>query len=535
MEIKLKDKSTTKTLIKCSIEGAKIILNQIENCICKIYQDKCSGYGFFMKIPYKSNHNLPVLITNSFILNQNRIKNNNILELTLNDDKIYKRIELNKNRKIIKILKYDIILIEIFPLEDNINNYLELDENIDDQNIINTNKSIYAFQYNGNNIQIIYSLFKDISFDDISNNNYKKENLYFYPILSLDNFKIIGINEGNLNNDFNLLCNIKYIINEFINQFKEIKNELNELNINYLLEGKDEKIKIFDELFVNNNKKNCKIIISENEFELVDYIDLTKIKTNNNLLKIKLKEIKTITNMSYMFYNCKSLLSFSNFDKWNTSNVLNINSLFYNCTNLKPIPDISNWDISNVTDIGYIFYHCSSLVSLPDISKWNTGNIKYMQSSFDGCSSLLSLPDISKWNTSSAIDISSLFRMCSSLLALPDISKWNTNNVVNMSEMFNGCKLLSFLPDISNWNTNKVINMLGIFANCSSLVSLPDISKWNTGKIWNMNGAFYRCYSLSYLPNISNWDIKKVIKKAGMFGSSINIVKIPNKFSENNY
>ena len=58
----------------------------------------------------------------------------------------------------------------------------------------------------------------------------------------------------------------------------------------------------------------------------------------------------------------------------------------------------------NVTDMSYMFYGCSSLISLPDISKWNTNNVTDMNYMFYECSSLITLPDISKWNTNKVID-----------------------------------------------------------------------------------------------------------------------------------
>ena len=44
--------------------------------------------------------------------------------------------------------------------------------------------------------------------------------------------------------------------------------------------------------------------------------------------------------------------------------------------------------------MSYMFYNCESLLFLPDISKWNTNNVKDMSSMFSYCKSLLSLPDI---------------------------------------------------------------------------------------------------------------------------------------------
>ena len=508
------------SLSPISIDGAKIILNQMERCICKINGDNNNKTtGFFIRIPYKFIF-LYGLITNR---SQGKIIKNDFIELTLDDDKIHKKIGL-KNRKIFNIIKFDIIFIEIYPLEDKISNYLELDDNIN----IEKNKSIYTIYYPKNkNLMVSYGLLLDITNNFILHNCNVEENTLGAPILSLDDFKIIGINNGNSR------FNIKFFINEFFQQYieniKQTKNELNELNIRYLINNEEKVIRLFDELFVNNNNKNCKLVLYGKEIELTSNLDITKMKIDKNILEIKLKETKKITNMSYMFYNCKLLLSLEDFDKWDTSIVTDISYMFQNCLNLESLPDISNWNTSNITNMSCLFYNCSKLKHLPDISKWNIKNVKFMFNIFSGCSSLLSLPDISKWDTSNVTEMASIFRECSSLTYLPDISKWKTNNVVNMAEMFNGCKLLSSLPDISKWNTNKVINLIGTFANCSSLVFLPDISKWNTENVWNMNGLFYNCTSLSYLPNISNWNTNKALKKVGIFDKCINLNNIQNK------
>ena len=53
------------------------------------------------------------------------------------------------------------------------------------------------------------------------------------------------------------------------------------------------------------------------------------------------------TNLSYIFYNCKSLKDLSGISNWNTNNVSDISFMTYNCFSLKNYPDLSNWDISN--------------------------------------------------------------------------------------------------------------------------------------------------------------------------------------------
>ena len=149
-------------------------------------------------------------------------------------------------------------------------------------------------------------------------------------------------------------------------------------------------INIFGKTFVKNNKNNCKLIIDKKEEELFSVLNIKGKKD----IRIKLKEIKPITNISYIFYKCSSLSS---------------------------LPDISNWNTSNIIDMSCMFEGCSSLSTLPDISNWNTSNVIDMSSMFNGCSSLSSLPDISNWNTIKVTDLSHMFSKCSSLSSLPDI------------------------------------------------------------------------------------------------------------------
>ena len=49
----------------------------------------------------------------------------------------------------------------------------------------------------------------------------------------------------------------------------------------------------------------------------------------------------------------------------------------------------------NITNMSYMFYKCNSLISLPNLSKWNTENVKDMTAMFCECNSLIDLPDIS--------------------------------------------------------------------------------------------------------------------------------------------
>ena len=346
--------------------------------------------------------------------------------------------------------------------------------------------------------------------------------------------------------------------NEISNNIND-SSILNEIKITYKL-GDESKIKIFDNTFVNNNKNNCKIISNNNEYDLSEKISYKNIKIiNNNEFEIKLTGFENITDMSYMFYNCKKLLNIQNFSNIDISKVTNLNSVFYGCESLQNIPDISNWnttsvtnigalfdgcnlltslpDISkwnteNITDMSYIFCNCKLLTSLPDISKWSTNKVTNMSDMFAGCQSLCSIPDISKWNTKCVTNIGNMFLKCSTLQFLPDISKWNIENVEIMSNIFGFCKGISYLPDISKWNTGKVSYMIGVFSECNSLNSLPDISKWNTSNVTNMRNMFFNCSALVSLPDISGWNVNNVSDTSYMFQGCDSNLNIPEIFKQ---
>ena len=165
-------------------------------------------------------------------------------------------------------------------------------------------------------------------------------------------------------------------------------------------------IKLFGDEFVKRNKKNCKILINGIKQDLCAYYQVNR-KKHGKFLEIKLKEEKTITDMSYMFHCCSLMISLS-ISNWNMKNIVDMSYMFYSCISLNYLSDISEWDTGQVNDMSYMFFCCSSLNNI-DISKWNTFNVVNMNGIFFGCSSLKYLPDISNWNTINLIDMSNMF------------------------------------------------------------------------------------------------------------------------------
>ena len=371
---------------------------------------------------------------------------------------------------------------------------------------------------------------KIISIDDyrFAHNAFTNNGSSGSAIILIDSYKIIGIHcRKNKINNTNFGVFIEEIIDQLYAQNLKIipnkneekfiaNNELDSLlskensqiitlrykNSNY------DSIRIFGDIFVRNNIDNCKIVVEDKEYNLCCKMNKSKMKIIGNEYEIKLKIIEDLTDLSYMFHLCNSLLPSSEINQMNISKATNISYLFSECQYLSKLPDISKWNTVNVENMGCIFAGGQSLLSLPDISQWNTSNIKNMMGVFAGCISLSSIPDISKWNTNKVCKMDYLFFRCDSLKEIPDISKWDTKNVINMSYMFYNCFSLSYLPDISSWNTSNVKFIEFMFANCQNLLSLPNFDSWDTRKVQSMQGLFR---NLKFIKNTIKFP--KVIKR----------------------
>ena len=107
-----------------------------------------------------------------------------------------------------------------------------------------------------------------------------------------------------------------------------LENDISEINIIYDIK-QENIIKIFGyEFVVENNRNKCKMIIDNNEYEIAEEYNIENYKNNNNKLKIILKRIDNVTNLSGMFYECSSLSSLHDISKLNTNNVTNMSYMF---------------------------------------------------------------------------------------------------------------------------------------------------------------------------------------------------------------
>lgn len=159
-----------------------------------------------------------------------------------------------------------------------------------------------------------------------------------------------------------------------------------------------------------------------------------------------------ITDMSYMFYECKNITSVPEID---TSNVTNMKYLFTDCGKLKSVPLL---DFSRATDLYYCFQNCSLLETIPLL---NTSNVTTFYYCFDSCYNLKTIPQI---DTSSATDVGTMFRSCISLQSLPLLDFGNVNYRISYFFGSSDITTLTQLGGFKNlkikWNDGNGLNRL---------------------------------------------------------------------------
>ena len=168
-------------------------------------------------------------------------------------------------------------------------------------------------------------------------------------------------------------------------------------------------------LIINNNITDisgmffeCNELLSITDLPVDNFniSDINKSFDGNNSNNSREKaDNSNIIDTSETFYNDNLTLSYIQ-KKTIISVYDDINELNYFKKNI----------FTNVTNMSWIFYGCSSLISIPDISKWDIKNVCNMHDMFNGCSSLISLPDISNWDTNKVTDMAFMFEGCVNLL-----------------------------------------------------------------------------------------------------------------------
>ena len=500
------------------------INKKLENYICKIYNNESNfEIGFLCKIPFPDEFNLlPVLISNNNILNLDDI----IINISFENDKVIKYINNIKGRKTYYNNKYNLSIIEILQDKDNIHNFLEYNDDIENDEEIKNNSIYIPYYSKEDKLLISYGNINNINENIIEHNI--KEGCIGGPIILLNSFKVIGINKGKSEDNFelnygNLLKNSiiefyeKYEIrNEILIKIKIEKEDINKdvyiLNYPYYInsDGIKRKYEGLKEINSSNtlmfiNNKKCK-------FEKIKKFKKTGIYT------IKLKFYFYLTDTFVMFMGCKNIIEID-LSSFNSKNVTNMVAMFRDCVNLKNI-NLSNLNTKNVTNMNSMFYGCKNLINI-DLSSFDTTNVLEVNSMFNQCMNLKSI-DLSSFNTENTINMNSMFYECINLVNV-NLSSFITKNVTNMGWMFKNCTNLKTI-DLSPFDTRNVTNMKSMFFDCNSLTNI-DLSSFNTKNVLNMGYMFCKCNNSESL-DLSNFHVDNIESTIGMFYDCNNLKNI---------
>ena len=346
--IKQKNKIIYQNII--SFESTQKILEQMNNCICKIKINNKQATGFFCKIPFPNKKKMKkVLITNNHVINKDLLYNN-YTQIELSIKEYSKMISINlKDRLKYTNKVYDITIIELKE-SDNINNYLELDDSILDDIVTNIdnikenynkdyiNQTIYIIQYPESELSVSYGVLSNISDDkdnEFIHNANTKEGSSGSPILTINN-KIIGIHSSGIDNKINKGILLNYPLKDFIE--KNIENKmtekeqsaLNAFNEYFKLDIKDNRI---EKLHLNYKVKE------------IDLFQFTKIKFKN------LKEL-------YMRSSVSNLTTFENI-KFDKLEILDLNFSFF-----KDLKSFANLKFNNLKKLYLVDNNISDLKGL---------------------------------------------------------------------------------------------------------------------------------------------------------------------------
>ena len=284
----------------------------------------------------------------------------------------------------------------------------------------------------------------------------------------------------------------------------------------------------------------------------------------------------------YMWFDyCPNLTTIEGIEYFNTENVTNMRYMFCDCRSLKSL-DLTNFNTENVTDMYYMFHNCTSLESL-DLTNFNTAKVTNMKGMFSSCYALKTIYASDKFVTDQVTESTCMFSDC---LNLKDYSsskedhtyancgpigyftygrgyamfddatgtltfsykgfkpegayelneggnnpEWISKNSyvkkvvfdasfanarpTSCNEWFFSCSNLTTIEGIEYFNTENVTNMRYMFFDCRSLKSL-DLTNFNTENVENMSFMFRDCYALESL-DLSSFNTAKVTSMSRMF------------------
>jgi len=260
--------------------------------------------------------------------------------------------------------------------------------------------------------------------------------------------------------------------------------------------------------FKKTNDSNYMNIISSkfmfNNCISLTYLYLSKINFNKNLNNMFSNCILLETlilrdfnyresglNMSYMFYNCTSLVSLV-FPSKGMNLPNDMSYAFAYCSSLKKIDlEFSSFYYDDFSEskntMSNIFRNCTSLVSVGLKFEFYYEDMSY---AFMGCSSLESIETRYRHNYFFTKYFNGMFIDCYSLMDFYFIEEANYYEfLIDISYMFSGTSVREI--DLSKFETKNITNYEGLFYGCKDLSSV-DLSSFTHNDLPDSNLSIFK-------------------------------------------
>ena len=294
MEERIEEGIIKESIDSITIKQTEEILNQMKNSICKI-KGKATGTGFFCYINYEGKE-IPCLMTNYHVLDNDFIKEKKMIEISMNDNEINEEISI-KEKDIIYLSpnnEYDTIIIKL-QKEENYINYLKLDDKLFNKNSEKGYESIYILHYpNASFASVSYGKgIKIINNYDIEHRCNTLSGSSGGPILNLTTNKVIGIHKGAINKNNNVKFNIGTLLKFPLEDLKN-KNKKKDYQ--------------FSNFYSANNNSIFQINISNNF-----YNNITSLRQINFVPKIGLVNLGQTSYMNSVIQCLSNLENFTNY------------------------------------------------------------------------------------------------------------------------------------------------------------------------------------------------------------------------------
>ena len=218
--------------------------------------------------------------------------------------------------------------------------------------------------------------------------------------------------------------------------------------------------------------------------------------------------------MSYMFYNCKSLTKLE-FNALDTPHLLLFNHVFENCENLETVK-LPLLNIVMVNSFESLFANCRKLKTYELAPKSEATIPSILTNMFLNCESLKAI-DLRNFRMTLLYSLTSAFEGCTNLEEIKFEDYMKSEFILTMDRAFKNCKSLPYI-NLTALHAKTVENLSEAFSGCESLEAL-DMPYVNTSKVNDMSFIFKNNKNIVNLElnSFNTLNIKEEEKMRGMF------------------